>query len=126
MDNPVQGHSAHRCPFTIILPLSVANGTIDGGATTITLPIGSVESESLTVSRTSGTTAAVTVDIGTLPGLPTAQDNAGRFHQGYALVKSTNLPLEVFSLLAGGICDRTPQVRDAIVTVVPGVSTCAR
>ena len=30
----------------------------------------------------------------------------------------------MFSLLAGGICDRTPQVRDAIVTVVPGVSTC--
>ena len=89
-------------PFTIVLPLSVANGTIDGGATTITIPIGSVESESLTVSRTSGTTAAVTVDIGTLPGLPTAQDNAGRFHQGYALVKSSDLPLKIFSDLAGG------------------------
>ena len=112
-------------PFTIILPLSVANGTIDGGATTITIPIGSVESESLTVSRTSGTTAAVTVDIGTLPGLPTAQDNAGRFHQGYALVKSSDLPLKIFSDLAGGICDRTPQVRNAIVAAVSDVSTCA-
>ena len=112
-------------PFTIVLPLSVANGTIDGGATTITIPIGSVESESLTVSRTSGTTAAVTVDIGTLPGLPTAQDNAGRFHQGYALVKSSDLPLKIFSDLAGGICDRTPQVRNAIVAAVSDVSTCA-
>ena len=41
------------------------------------------------MSRTTGTTAAVTVDIGTLPGRPTG-------HGGYALVKSTDLPLEVF------------------------------
>ena len=105
-------------PFEIVLPLTVTNGSISGGATTLTISKGSVESTPLTVTRTSGTTAAVTVDVGTLPGLPSNR------HLGYALVKSTNLPLEVFSLLAGGICDRTPQVRDAIVAVVPGVSTC--
>ena len=77
-------------PFTITLPLRVANGAISGGVSTLTIPQGSVESGRLTVTRTSGTTTAVTVDIGTLPGLPTN-------HQGYQLVKSTDLPMEVIS-----------------------------
>ena len=76
-------------PFDIVLPLRVANGSISGGATTITIPAGSVESTPLTVTPTPGTTAAVTVDIGTLPGLPAN-------HSGYALVKSPDLPLEIF------------------------------
>ena len=75
-------------PFEIVLPISVTNGSINGGATSLTIPAGSVESETLTVTRTSGTTAAVTVDIGTLPSLPTN-------HQGYTLVKSVDLPLTV-------------------------------
>ena len=68
-------------PFDIVLPLTVANGDISGGATTITIPAGGVESQLLTVTRTPGTTAAVTVDMGTLPGLPAN-------HSGYALGKS--------------------------------------
>ena len=89
-------------PFNFVLPINVTNGSINGGTTTITIPIGSVESQTLNVTRTPGTTAAVTVDIGTLPGLPAN-------HSGYALVKSTDLPLEIISptLLSG----RTPQVR---------------
>ena len=83
--------TAHTgAPFEMVLPVTVTNGSIDGGATTITIPIGSVESESLTVTRTTGTTAAVTVDIGTLPGLPAN-------HQGYTLTKSNDLPLKVIS-----------------------------
>ena len=82
-------------PFDMVLPLNVTNGNINGGATTLTIPIGSVESGPLTVTRTSGTTAAVTVDIGTLPGLPPN-------HQGYTLVKSADLPLEVISGTTGG------------------------
>ena len=77
-------------PFAIVLPVSVANGSISGGATTLTIPQGGVESTSRTVTRTVGTTAAVTVDIGTVPGLPTR-------HQGYELAKSADLPLEVIS-----------------------------
>lgn len=76
-------------PFDIVLPLNISNGSIDGGANTITIPAGSVESRPLTVTRTSGTTLAVTADVGTLPGLP------GN-HTGYALVKSSDLPLEIF------------------------------
>ena len=76
-------------PFGMILPLYVFNGTIDSGASSIEISRGSVESlDILTVSRTTGTTAAVTADIGRLPDLP-PDDN------GYALVKSTDLPLTV-------------------------------
>ena len=82
--------TAHTgAPFAIALPVTVTSGTLDGDATTITVPIGDVESDPLTVTRTAGTTAAVTVDIGTLPDLPSD-------HQGYALVKSADLPLEIF------------------------------
>ena len=79
-------------PFDIVLPLNVTNGTINGGATTITIPQGSEESEPLTVTPTPGTTDAVTVDIGTLPGLPTD-------HSGYVLVKSEDLPL-IFNVVS--------------------------
>ncbi len=78
-------------PFDIILQLSVTNGSIYGGANTITIPVGSRESETLTVTRTTGTAAAVISDIGDpLPSLPSG-------HGGYALVKSTDLPLEIVS-----------------------------
>ena len=104
-------------PFEMVLPLSIANGSISGGATTLTIPAGSFESQPLTVTRTPGTSAAVTVDFGTLPGLPAN-------HSGYTLAKSADLPLEMFSLLTGGICDRTAQVQTAILAAVPSVSTC--
>ena len=80
-------------PFNILLPISVTNGRISGGATRITITTGSVESEVLTVTRTAGTTAPVTVDIDTLPGLPTDTQHGSPLHSGYTLVKSTDLPL---------------------------------
>ncbi len=102
-------------PFDIVLPVSVTNGTINGGATALTIPTGSVESGTLTVF---GTTFAVTVDISDLPELPADTDRFGRLHSGYALAKSADLPL-TFTNLGGAtftpVCDRTPQVRDEIV-----------
>ena len=80
-------------PFDLVLPLTVTNGSISGGATSITIPAGSLESQPLTVTRTPSTTAAVTMDLGTLPRPPTN-------HSGYALVKSADLPLEVISATA--------------------------
>ena len=77
-------------PFAMTLPLNVVNGTIDGGASSVTISRGSVDSEILTVSRMASPTAAVTADIGTLPDLP--PDNSG-----YALVKSADLPLEAIA-----------------------------
>ncbi len=77
-------------PFDIVLPISIANGTIDGGTSRITIHRGRVESDVFRVSRTAGTTSAVSVDIEQLPTPHTV------FHQGYTLVKSTaDLPLVV-------------------------------
>ena len=86
--------TAHTgAPFDIVLPLTVTNGSIDdGGIPRITISTGKVESESVTVSRTPGTVDAVWVDIGTLPGLPNRYSSE---HSGYALVKSSDLPLTV-------------------------------
>ncbi len=77
--------------FDIVLPITVANGSLTEGVATVTIPKGSVESGILNVTRTAGTTAAVTIDIGTLPSLPS------RNHYGYAIVKSESLPLSVIS-----------------------------
>ena len=85
-------------PFDIVLPLVVSNGSLTTGATTVTISTGQVESEVLTVNRTPGTSGAVSVNIGVLPGIPTDVDNYNQLnHQGYALVKSGTLPLVVIS-----------------------------
>ncbi|MYB65665.1 hypothetical protein F4X73_13325 [Candidatus Poribacteria bacterium] len=73
-------------PSDMELPLIVVNGSITGGATSVKIPVGHVESDVLTVTRTPGTTAAVTLDVGTFPSLPSR-------HSGYILVKSADLPL---------------------------------
>ena len=87
-------------PFALVLPVSVSNGSITRGPASLTIPRGNVDSNTLTVTRNSGTTDAVTIDIGSLPGLP-PDTNASGFplHRGYELVKSTELPLEVISAI---------------------------
>ena len=91
--------------------LSVVNGSVIGsGDDQSTIPIGSVESETFTVTRTDGTTGAVTVDIDSWPDLPQS-------HYGYAVVKSADLPLEVIA--ESFLNSRTPAVRDAIVAGTP-------
>ena len=78
-------------PFTMTFPVGVTNGNIVGGATTLTIPAGAVESGILSVTRAVGTTDAVTVDIGApLPRL-------SGYHQGYALAKATDLPREILA-----------------------------
>ena len=107
-------------PFNMALPIRVANGTIVGGENSIEISTGSVTSDTLTVSHTPGTTAAVPslLTIGELPALPSD-------HAGYALVKSADLPLTVMAAPSdAGVCDRTVQVRDAIVEAISGVSAC--
>ena len=79
-DNQFKATTATGAPFNLVLPVTVTNGSIDGGATTITIPAGSVESEPLTVIRTPGTSDAITAVIGTLPKPPTS-------HFGYNLAK---------------------------------------
>ena len=101
-------------PFTMTLPVSVTNGSIDGGATTLRIPVGAVESGAVTVTRTAGTTAAVTADIGpSLPAPPPAR-NIDR-SIGYALAKAPGLPLEVVpELVAAPQINGVPQVGNAL------------
>ena len=76
-------------PFSLVLPVSISGtGEIEGGARTVTIPAGAVESAPLQVVREVGTEATVTVDLGTLPDLP---EN----HIGYVLEKDETLPREI-------------------------------
>ena len=91
-ENQFKATASTGAPFDIVLPIRAMNGSITDGVTTLTISKGSTESGTLTVTRTPDTTAAVTADIGTLPGLPLN-------HYGYVLSKSEVLPLEVVSPL---------------------------
>ena len=90
-------------PFDIVLPLSAMNGSIVSEAASVTISKGSTESSVLMVSRTADTTAAVTVDVGTLPSLPL-------HHYGYVLSKSDALPLEVIGEVTTTPVDPDPPV----------------
>ena len=117
-DGQFKGIAPTGAPLEITLPLTVDNGNVSGGATTITIPAGGVESDTLTVTRVPGTTFAVTANIGDLPGMPAK-------HRGYSLVRSADLPL-IFTEFGGriSVCQRTPQVRDVIVDAAP-VNDCS-
>ena len=88
-DSQFKAVSATGAPFALELPVSVNSaGTIEGGATSLTIPAGALESAALRVTRVAGTQEAVHVDVGALPSLPPN-------HQGYVLEKDAGLPLEI-------------------------------
>ena len=95
-ENQFKAAAPTGAPFDIVLPLSVTNGTVDGGATIIEIPAGNVESESLTVTRTPGTSDAIAVDIVVLPELPTG-------HYGYNLAEPSGLDADNSLTFAVGI-----------------------
>ena len=70
-------------PFDMNIPLTVTNGSITNGASSVTIAAGTVESKPFIVARALDTTNAVTVDTGTLPSPP-------MFHFGYVLVNYIN------------------------------------
>ena len=95
-------------PFAVDIPVTLAGGTLAGGATMLRVEAGSVDGEPLTVTRTAGTAAAVTVDVdlNTQPTLPTD-------HQGYAFARaSSGLPA---TILPGS----TPAVTSVAVVSAP-------
>ena len=87
-------------PPSLIVTVSVVNGSIDGGTHSITIPVGTVESETFTVTRTTGTTDAVVVDIRVLPQVS--------HYKGYEYVKSTDLPLTVIDALGNAAPSMIP------------------
>ena len=76
------------------LPIIVTNGTISDGSTSVTIPTGSTESSTITVTRTAGTTEPVTVNIGTLPELPSSIS-------GIELQKDSDLPRTILNMGVG-------------------------
>ena len=72
-------------PFAVDFAATVANGSLPTGVTKLAVAKGSVEGTAVTVTRTTGTMAAVTVDIDltTQPTLPTD-------HLGYEFVKAAS------------------------------------
>ena len=87
-------------PFEIVLPLTILGGTIAGGARTITIPKGALESGTLEVTRIMDSLAAVIVNIDVGVLLPAPPRGANRDHRGYALARSGDLPLEVLPVVA--------------------------
>ena len=72
-------------PFTVDIPVTVANGTLAGGVTALTVAAGSVEGTAVTVTPTE-TPVTVDIDLTTQPPLP---EN----HDGYIfVVEGADLP----------------------------------
>ncbi len=72
-------------PFDIVLPLTLTDGSIAGGATTLTFSAGDTESPVVTVEAAENATDDPTVSIGALPGIPTE-------HSGYQLFQGHQQP----------------------------------
>ncbi len=85
-------------PFAMSLPVSVTNGGLAGGASTLEITAGAVVGEAVAVTRTEGTTEAVMVDLGTpLPSPPMGTHPPYR-HRGYAFVRApSDLPVKILS-----------------------------
>ena len=75
-------------PFAVDFTSAVVNGALAGGATALGVAAGSVDGTAVTVERTSGTTAAVTVDVDLTaqPTLPAKNDD--EYHAGYEFAKT--------------------------------------
>ena len=80
-------------PFAVDFTPTVVNGSLPASVTKLAVAAGAVDGTEVTVTRTSGTTAPVTVDID-LTTQPTLPAN----HVGYEFVKATSgLPKEILS-----------------------------
>ena len=104
---------AEGAPFAMTVTLSAEGGTLS--ATTVVIDGGDTESAVLTVTPEGA--GAVTVSVGSA-----AFPDAGTVHDGIQTGVGESLTLEA---AASGICDRTAQVREAILAKLDHVSDCA-
>ena len=100
-------------PFAMTVTLSAEGGTLS--ATTVVIGGGDTESAVLTVTPEGAGAVTVSVDSAAFP-------DAGTVHDGIQTGVGGSLTLET---VASGICDRTAQVRDAILEMLPDTSDCA-
>ena len=104
---------AEGAPFAMTVTLSAEGGTLS--ATTVVIGGGDTESASVTVTPSGSEAVTVSVDSVAFP-------DAGTVHDGIQTGVGESLTLEA---AASGICDRTAQVRDAILARLDNVSDCA-
>ena len=104
---------AEGAPFAMTVTLSAEGGTLS--ATTVVIDGGDTESAVLTVTPEGAGAVTVSVDSAAFP-------DAGTSHEGIQAGVGESLTLEA---AASGICDRTVQVRDAILEKLDHVSDCA-
>ncbi len=125
-DGEFRAVASAGAPFGLTLPVTVSGaGQLGSGVTSVSIPAGSTHSAVVAVTRVTGTTAAVTADLGTLPGLPSG-------HQGYTLTKSADLPVEVMATPASvslSVADASAQEGSGVtvdfVVTLSGASTSA-
>ena len=87
-------------PFAVDIPVTLVDGTLAAGATMLRVPAGAVEGTAVTVTRTAGTTTAVTVDV----DLSTQPTKPSGSHRGYAFARaSSGLPATILP-------DETPTI----------------
>ena len=111
-DNQFKAKIRVGAPTTLVLPLKLRHGEIEGGATTITIEAGETESDTFTVNTTPGSRkdqTTVSFDKFTatkrLPGI---------LHRGYELIKDKSLPIAVFPEPG-----RSPQAIPDLTRVLP-------
>ena len=104
---------AEGAPFAMTVTLSAEGGTLS--ATTVVIDGGDTESADVTVTPEGAGAVTVSVDSAAFP-------DAGTVHDGIQTGVGESLTLEA---AASGICDRTAQVRDAILKKLPDTSDCA-
>ena len=94
-DDGVRAKVLAGAPFTVDFTPAVVNGSLPTGVTTLEVAAGSVDGTLVTVTRTEGTTDAVTVDVdlSTQPTLPGD-------HSGYEFARSSDLPKEIVEEVA--------------------------
>ena len=106
-------------PFAVNFTPAVVNGALAGGATALGVAAGSVDGTAVTVERTSGTMAAVTVDVDltTQPTLPEG-------HAGYEFAKATGSEPQEILPQVGTTPNNAPVFANATETrTVPENST---
>ena len=108
-------------PFAVDFTATVVNGSLPASDTKLAVAAGAVDGTAVTVTRTTGTMAAVTVDIDltTQPTLPTN-------HSGYTFARASDLPAEILpeeaSLEPPTGLAATPGDRQAVLTWTPPAS----
>ena len=89
--NQVRAKVLAGAPVAVDIPVTPVNGTLAGSVTELGVAAGSVDGTAVTMTRTAGTTAAVTVDVDL-----TTQPTLSLGHRGYIFKKATtNLPVTI-------------------------------